>query len=160
MDRTGAIGALLDIYETAIADLKNVIKDISNEDLTVITDAETLDDNCRSLQDMLTHVVYAGFGYATLIKNVKGDNLIRPTKVYHTAVSNYMEDIVNVFVCTENVLGHFTDKDIEEHDNALKIKSGWGQSYDVEQMMEHAIVHIFRHKRQIENIRRNQLIKA
>jgi uncharacterized damage-inducible protein DinB len=155
MGRTGAIGALLNIYEKAIEDFKNVIKDISDDDLTVTTDAETLDDNCRSLQNILTHVVYAGFGYATFVQNLKGDNLTRPATVYHTSVSNYTQDLCNVFTYTEKVLSHFTNEDIEQHDDALKIKTGWGQSYDTEQMMEHAIVHIFRHRRQIENIRCN-----
>lgn len=157
MIRTGAIGALLDIYEKAIEDFKAVIKDISATDLIVTTDAETLDDNCRSIQNILTHVVYAGLGYATFIQNLKGDNLTRPDRTYHTSVENYIHDLSSVFTYTENVLSHFTNEEIEEHDDALKIKTGWGQSYDAEQMMEHAIVHIFRHKRQIENIRRRQI---
>jgi hypothetical protein len=28
--------------------------------------------------------------------------------------------------------------------------TGWGQHYDIEQMMEHAIVHVLRHRRQVE----------
>ena len=32
----------------------------------------------------------------------------------------------------------------------IRIESNWGQSYDFEQMLEHAIVHILRHRRQIE----------
>ena len=31
-----------------------------------------------------------------------------------------------------------------------KIITSWGQSYDFEQLFEHAIVHILRHRRQIE----------
>ena len=30
------------------------------------------------------------------------------------------------------------------------IKTEWGQEYDFEQLLEHAIVHILRHRRQIE----------
>ena len=32
----------------------------------------------------------------------------------------------------------------------LKIKTRWGQLYDVDQLFEHAIVHVLRHRRQIE----------
>ena len=40
---------------------------------------------------------------------------------------------------------------MEENDPSKKIKVRWGQLYDPEQLMEHAIVHILRHRRQIEN---------
>ena len=43
--------------------------------------------------------------------------------------------------------------ELEQPDNSLKIKSGWGQSYDIEQMTEHAIVHVLRHRRQIEKFK-------
>jgi chromosomal replication initiation ATPase DnaA len=39
---------------------------------------------------------------------------------------------------------------LEEYETALKIQVRWGQLYDIEQLMEHAIVHILRHRRQIE----------
>ena len=39
---------------------------------------------------------------------------------------------------------------LEEYDNEKKILVRWGQRYDVEQLIEHAIVHILRHRRQIE----------
>ncbi len=39
---------------------------------------------------------------------------------------------------------------LEEFDNDKKIKVRWGQKYDVEQLFEHAIVHVLRHRRQIE----------
>lgn len=40
---------------------------------------------------------------------------------------------------------------MEEFDQTKKINTKWGQQYDVEQMLEHAIVHILRHRRQIKN---------
>ncbi|WP_294276359.1 hypothetical protein [uncultured Chryseobacterium sp.] len=43
------------------------------------------------------------------------------------------------------------DITLEEFDQSKKINTLWGQQYDVEQMLEHAIVHILRHRRQIEN---------
>ena len=39
---------------------------------------------------------------------------------------------------------------VEELDNQQKIMVRWGQLYDVEQLMEHAIVHVLRHRRQVE----------
>ena len=54
---------------------------------------------------------------------------------------------------TENIFKEFRDTELEQFDESLKIKSSWGQLYDIEQITEHAIVHILRHKRQIEKIK-------
>jgi hypothetical protein len=37
-----------------------------------------------------------------------------------------------------------------ERITALEIQAPWGPVYDLEQMLEHAIVHVLRHRRQIE----------
>jgi len=148
--RKGAIGALLDEYERAIADLKKVIEPVTDNELRIIADAETKDEDCRSIQTVMAHVVYAGYGYATSIHNLKGHNKIRPPKTLCNTSADYIHSLTGVFAFTEKVLLEFNDTELEQHDNSLKIRSGWGQIYDVEQMMEHAIVHILRHRRQIE----------
>jgi len=43
----GAIGAMLDEYEKSIADLKSVISPISKEELVLIVDPITKDEDCR-----------------------------------------------------------------------------------------------------------------
>lgn len=153
--RQGAVGALLDEYERCIADLKTVIKTIPDYALTVITNPDTSDENCRSLQAILSHVVSSGYGYATSMHNLKGHRLTRPAKTLRTTVKEYIHDLTGVFSFTENTLLEFKDAELEQLDDALKIRSGWGQLYDAEQMMEHAIVHILRHRRQIEQIKQN-----
>ena len=152
--RQGAIGALLDEYERALGDLKKVIGDLPDNALTVIVDPQTNDDNCRSVQTVLSHVVHSGFGYATSISNLKGHNKVRPEKTFHVTVAEYLGDLDSVFDLTEKVFSEFKDDELEQFDNSLKIKARWGQVYDIEQMMEHAIVHILRHRRQIEKFKR------
>lgn len=151
--RKGATGALLDEYERAIADLLLVIAPISDEQLTVITDPHTADENCRSVQTILSHVVNSGFGYATSIHNLKGHNRAWPEKTFHLTIHEYAEDLAKVLQFTVYILGEFEDEELEEQNNALKITAHWGQLYDPEQMMEHAIVHILRHRRQIQRIK-------
>src|SRR6185436_16093858 len=151
--RQGAIGALLDIYGQAISDLKEVIVDIPDNALTIITDSNTTDENCRSVQTILSHVVHSGYGYATRTHNLKGYNSSRPDKSFHLTIREYSDDLNNVFIYTEKVFKEIKEHEVEQLDNALKIKTEWGQVYDIEQMMEHAIVHILRHKRQIEKIK-------
>jgi uncharacterized damage-inducible protein DinB len=101
----------------------------------------------------MAHVVYAGYGYATSIHNLKGHNKVRPSKTKRNTSAEYVQDLTGVFAFTEKVLQEFNDSELEQHDNSLKIKAGWGQIYDTEQMMEHAIVHILRHRRQIERFK-------
>lgn len=151
--RPGAIGAMLDEYEKAIAELKEVIGSISDSALTVIIDPQTPDDNCRSIQAILSHVVSAGYGYATSIHNLKEHNRERPARIFRTTIKDYLDDLTAVFAFTEDVFREFSDAETEQLDDSLKIKAGWGQLYDIEQMMEHAIVHILRHRRQIEKIK-------
>lgn len=160
MYRQGAIGALLDIYEQAISDFKKVIADIPAEALNIITDPQTSDDNCRSLQTILTHVVHAGYGYATFIHNLKGNNQVRPPKIFKNDVSEYLTNLSDVFAFTETVLKDFSEAEIQPSANAPKIHTTWEQVFDTEQMMEHAIVHILRHRRQIERIKLKQFNKA
>jgi uncharacterized damage-inducible protein DinB len=155
--RKGAVGALLDIYEQAIANLKEMIRDIPDHVLTIITDPQTADENCRSLQAILTHVVNSGYGYATSIHNLKGHNTTRPEKTFHLTTREYAEDLDKMFAYTENIFKEIKDNELEQSENSLKIKTGWGQFYDIEQLTEHAIVHILRHRRQIDRIKRNEL---
>lgn len=155
--RQGAVGALLDIYEQAISDFKKAIEDISDNSLTIIIDSQTTDENCKSIQTILSHVVSSGFGYATSIYNLKEHNIKRQDKIFHLTIKEYLQDLTNVFTFTENVFKEIQDTELEQFDNSLKIKTGWGQLYDIEQMTEHAIVHILRHRRQIEKIKCDEL---
>ncbi len=157
INRTGAIGALLDIYEQVIEDLKKVVDDIPDALLTHITDPLTTDENCQSIRAILSHIISAAYGYATSIHSLKGHNIQRPDKAFHLTARAYSEDLDKVFTFTESVFQDFKDHDLEQYDNSKKIKTVWGQLYDIEQLTEHAIVHILRHKRQIEKIKRNQL---
>ena len=151
MKRTGAIGALLDIYEQAISGLKEVVKQLPDDALTVIRDRNTPDENCRSIQTILSHVVNSAYGYATSIHNIKGSELQRPEKIFHPGIGPYLQDLDAAFTFTENVFKNLKDSDLEQFENSLKIRTRWGQIYDIEQLTEHAIVHVLRHKRQIIN---------
>ena len=157
MSRTGAVGALLDLYESALLELKNTIADIPDKALVLVIDPDTADDNCKTLQTILSHVLHSGYGYATSIHNSKGPTVQRPDKIYYTTVHDYLTNLNRMFAYNENIFKSIKDEELEQQNDALKIKSYWGQLYDIEQLTEHAIVHILRHKRQIEKIKQNQL---
>ena len=53
----GAIGALLDEYEKALNELILSIDNLTKKELTIIVDFETEDEDCRSIQTILTHII-------------------------------------------------------------------------------------------------------
>ena len=143
---------MLDVYERAISALKKLVEALPGDSLTVLFNPDTADENCRSVQTILTHVVNSGYGYATSIHNLQGHNSKRPVKIYHFTTSKYLSDLDEMFSFTEKVFSEIKDTELEQFDESLKMKTGWGQLYDIEQLMEHAIVHVLRHTRQIEKI--------
>lgn len=153
MYRNGAIGALLDEYEKAIAALKFVISDIKDAELATIVDERTEDERCKSVQSVLAHVVNSGYGYAVYIRCTYLKTATRPANALHTTAEDFQHHLDDMFTYNVETLSQFNDNQLEEFDEAKKILTGWGQYYDIEQMMEHAIVHILRHRRQIEKFK-------
>jgi len=146
----GAIGALLDEYERSIAELMPVVKKVSDHDLSVIVDHETKDEDCRSIQTILTHVVRAGYAYATYIRNHQGEKLNFVIPNHSDSSKEYIDALNSMFLFTIKIFEDYPNINLEENDTNKKMHVSWGQYYDVEQLMEHAIVHILRHRRQIE----------
>ncbi len=68
--RKGAVGALMDEYERAVEELKGIIKQVSESDYEKIFDAETKNEDCHSIQTIMSHVVRACYGYANSIRKV------------------------------------------------------------------------------------------
>jgi uncharacterized damage-inducible protein DinB len=148
-----AVHALLAEYKKAINELQYVIQDISETDLVFVIDNETQNPDCKSIQTILSHVISSGYSYCIYIQNSKNINNKRPDKVNRTSMVEYTKDLDDVLEFTNNTLATLSDNDLEEQDNTKKIITSWGQIYDIEQLMEHAIVHVLRHRRQIEKFK-------
>lgn len=150
MNKTGTIAALLEEYQKAIIELQNTITNIDSEKLSVIVDNQTTDLNCKSIQTILTHVIGSGYSYCVYIRNHRGIMDTRPEKILKPTTEEYIEDLNKVFDYTFETFQEIENNELEEYDNTKKIKTMWGQQYDIEQLMEHAIVHVLKHRRQIE----------
>jgi uncharacterized damage-inducible protein DinB len=151
--RTGAIGALLDEYERAIDDLKFVIIDVSDEDLATIVDAQTTDEDCRSIQTIVAHVVSSAYGYAIYMHKNLGENMEFMPKINRNSSEAYCQDLDAAFQFNLALFEKYPNLKLEELDNDKKILTRWGQIFDYDQLLEHAIVHILRHRRQIERFK-------
>lgn len=146
----GAKGALLDEYERALTDLKRTISGIEDVELATIVDPHTSDPDCHSIQTVLTHVVRSAIGYATYIRQQQGEDIDFPVSHTLATAEGYARALDAAFLFTEKTFEAYPDLVLESFEPALKIRTRWGQLCDVEQLMEHAIVHVLRHRRQIE----------
>lgn len=145
----GSVIALLDEYRKAIDELISVIKPINDKQLCELVDINTTDLDCKSIQSILTHVVCSGYGYIIYIENYIGNKKPRLEKVTYENANRYVEQLNLMYEYSINFFQENLNLEIEQLDNLKKINVNWGQQYDIEQLLEHAIVHVLRHRRQI-----------
>lgn len=146
----GAIGALLDEYEKSILELQRIIQNISFEELTTIADELTKDPDCKSIQTVLSHVISSGYGYAIIIRKTLGENIDYKDGLIFNSVAEYQDELLKMFYYNVQLFEDYPNIQLEEYKNEHKILVRWGQRYDIDQLMEHAIVHVLRHRRQIQ----------
>jgi len=146
--RKGAVGALMDEYERAAAELKSILNKISAEDFVKIVDPDTKDEDCRSVQTIMNHVVRAGYGYSNYLRKEFGINSDNPVYQINNAPEaiSHFERMLEYTVQTLEGKWEMPDEEM----NKIKIITRWGATLDMETLLEHAIVHILRHRRQIE----------
>ncbi len=148
--RKGFVGAMMDEYERAAAELLDIIKNIRQDDFVKIMDTETKDINCISIQAIMNHIVKAGYGYANYIRKMFAETFIERKDDYEIYTpQKACDEMEKMLAYTEESLAGkwytvFEDLEINS------IKTTWNQEYDFVQMFEHAIVHILRHRRQVE----------
>jgi hypothetical protein len=106
----------------------------------------TTDENCRSIQAILSPVVCSGYYYATYIHNIKSKQMKTPPKAFHWQVAEYDQDLTELFRFTEWVFEEINEEDSGKADLSVTRRTFWGKVFDIEQMIEHAIVHVLRHR--------------
>ena len=155
--RKGAIGALMDEYERASNEFKNLVEKISEQEFIKIVDPQTKDEDCRSVQTIVSHVTNSGYGYANYIRDWFSVPKKSPERRMLSQKDFLIEFGKMLNYTSETLDGkwEFSYKEIQK----VKMMVRWGLRYDLEQLLEHAIVHILRHRRQIEKFSSAGLIK-
>lgn len=152
---TSVISALLHEYAYALNDLKGHISDVTAEELTASADKETTNPDCVSIQSILTHIVLCGYNYVTMMDIHSGNQNSKWSKrVRRKSIEEYNADFDAMLSHTSAFLGRFSNSDMYKPDPKDKLITFWGQYYDFEQLLEHAIVHISRHRRQIVHFKK------
>jgi uncharacterized damage-inducible protein DinB len=146
--REGALGAMMDEYDRAVRELAAIVGPLSQVAFVAVRDRETSDEDCRSIQTVLNHVLRAGYRYVGYLRAA----LEVPYQAPEFSVDTPLDAILELATLASWTADSFKGRETLPHEAlaALKIQSRWGPVYDLEQMMEHAVVHLLRHRRQIE----------
>jgi pimeloyl-ACP methyl ester carboxylesterase len=144
----GAFGALMDEYARAAEDFCSTVEALPLDRFLELR--ESADPEMASLQSICAHVVGASYGYAIYIRIARG--LPRrerpPLEALTAATPAGVRPLLTVPV-------HLTEESVQGlvADDAtlagLRFQVRWGPTYDPEMLLEHAIVHLLRHRRQI-----------
>lgn len=147
--RRGAFGALMDEYARAAEEFCRVVEGDAAAHFT----AERPGVNeLRSRRDVCAHVCGSARLYADLIRKVRGmDHIDRydETPWCADAPGDVRRFLADTLRYTEDAVAGL-DELAEAEVQALVIHSQWVSTYDPESILEHAIVHVLRHRRQLE----------
>ena len=148
----GSLGAILDEYKKASEEFINVIQQIPQKDFIKIVDHKTDDEDCRSVQTICRHVIRSGYGYANYVLNAMNITVDFP-KADEMTIEK-AEDTINEIrkMIKYNIrnLYEVNREQIESNMYSVKFVTRWGEEFNFEQILEHAIVHVLRHRRQVE----------
>ena len=138
----------MDEYERAASELTRLVERIPDDDFVRVVDPQTEDEDCRSVQTIMSHVVRAAYGYADYIREQLSIASTRPRPKLLSRRES-LEQLEAALRYTIQTLEGRWEMSAEEI-SGIVIKSRWGAVYDAEGLLEHAIVHLLRHRRQIE----------
>lgn len=147
----GPVAALMDEFERAARELIGLIGRITDEEFNAVRDEAADDPNCRSIATVTRHVVDAGYAEADEFRSAFGAESGRPAiaPISREECLQALRGMVDYMAAT--LEGHWGMP--PEENEACLITTPWGTVYTFEQLFEHAIVHVLRHRRQIERWR-------
>lgn len=146
--RNGSVGAMIDEYEKAVNEFINVLSKTPESSFHKIVDEQTLDEDCRSIQTIAHHVINAGYTYANYFREYFDLGVVEHEHL-GASISDTIFQIERMMIYTCET---FENKWAlsEGEISSIKITTRWNSDYDAEQLIEHAIVHVLRHRRQVE----------
>lgn len=142
--------ALLDVYRKALDELIMLITPLDSARLCAIADPHTTDPDCVSVQSILTHVVRSGYSYTVYIEHAVGQHdAQRPAPQTAESGAEYARYLREMYDYCERCFQKNAAAIALHLDKGKRINTTWGQVFDIDQMVSHAIVHVLRHHRQI-----------
>ena len=154
MNKNGMLLALMEEYKRATIKLKQVLGEIPQDLFEKITDRDTKDLDCKSIQSITVHIIQSGYTYSNYINTLSKREWYEYDAHIETPRKG-IEEIDIMLDFAEKSFEGIWDKTNEEIEK-WTFETSWNLIYNFEQLMEHAIVHVLRHRRQIENVIKNQ----
>lgn len=134
--------ALVDEFERSLVEFAAFVRDLPPDLYQVPVPGEE-----GSIRAILGHVVSAGYGHVTYVAENCG-GMVPPRRFKDpdglTDAETFTAALLDVARFAREALEPVTDHALE-----TRFEARWGQSYDGEQMMEHASAHPGRHIRQL-----------
>jgi hypothetical protein len=152
----GPFGALMDEYARAAAELCRVVEAIPPARFMEVVDSS---GEFPTPQAICTHVVRAAYGHAGHIRKALGISIgerPRGEELVPESPDRLRPLLAAALRYTEaTVAGLRADPAFAaEEVSSFLFPVNWGPVYDPEGMLEHGIVHLLRHRRQIERLLR------
>lgn len=148
-DYSAPLRALFDEYARAIRDLESVVHSITPEKYTASNPLS--DSDYPDLKTIMRHVVGAAHVYVDYIDDglTERESGRREHAMRLDSPADAMGSVWEAFdrmVERMRPVKEYTEEQMEK----VHMVTRWHERFNIEQMMEHAIVHILRHRRQIE----------
>ncbi len=148
--RSGPFGALMDEYARAAGEFCRVLDTFDGAPFEA--ERPSADPDTRSPRAMALHVCGAARRYADYIRKARGlshEERHVPDPATVTAPSGARRLLREALRYTEGALDGLYDAR-EADVAAIKFTVRWGPTHDPETLLEHGIVHLLRHRRQLE----------
>lgn len=149
--RPGPLGAVMDETERAAVELERVLARVSDAHYQAIADPDTADEDCRSIQTIMRHVVVAGVSYANRARRLWGMPVTREPDVPLFPRAEAEPRLRAMLAYTAETLEGRWEMPWTEMKTQL-LETEWGGRFTVELLFEHGVVHVLRHRRQIEKL--------
>ena len=145
--RQGAIGAMTDEYEKALTELKEVLTLIPNA--TFLKELNAKEDDFKSIRNITLHMIRSGYSYSNYVRKWF-ENEVTSVKIEVNSVEDCLSELDKMLLYH---IATYENKWLMTDDEMMKtiIKTSW-TTYDLEAIIEHAIVHILRHRLHIQKL--------
>jgi hypothetical protein len=147
---SGPFGALMDEYARAAGDFCSVVEDF--DPARFAAERPSSNPNTRSPHAICVHVCGAAHRYAHYIRKARGLDFVEQYQLDPARlraphdVRGLLAEAIMFTEATVEPLLHATDEEIQ----AISFTVRWGPRYDPEMIVEHAVCHLLRHRRQLE----------
>jgi uncharacterized damage-inducible protein DinB len=141
--------ALMEEYKRAAIDLIIVLEMLSRDEYDLTRDPHTNDPDCRSVATVCGHILRSGYIYASYLGS-KSDLEWQDYREVPPTPQRAILELNKMLDYTQEIVDKLSRKSAEEI-AGWSFETRWNTTYDTEQLLEHAIVHVLRHRRQIEN---------